>query len=289
MFNIFKKCFKCKKKKPKKLKINLETEKIFSYVQKESGLRVYLNIYHVTIFNYILQFFGFGFFHSTLEINDIEYCFKLGIGDESGIFFNRFKDGIDKKWLKEKIYLGNTPYDIDSVNEIFKLYIPYWLGKTYNLFQKNCNDFTNFFACLLLRTDKVINYPEYVNRITIFAQYFSMFYNPIKKMYLDANSSPSITSSLNSEFLSNENRDNNIEENNNNNEEINNNNEEINNNNEEINNNNEENNNNIEINNDKSNNLESKENFKENKEEKSNNVIKKKKKEIKIEKENNGG
>ena len=275
MFNIFKKCFKCKKKKPKKLKINIETEKIFSYVQKESGLRVYLNIYHVTIFNYILQFFGFGFFHSTLEINDIEYCFKLGIGDESGIFFNRFKDGIDKKWLKEKIYLGNTPYDIDSVNEIFKLYIPYWLGKTYNLFQKNCNDFTNFFACLLLRTDKVINYPEYVNRITIFAQYFSMFYNPIKKMYLDANSSPSITSSLNSEFLSNENRDNNIEENNNNNEEINNN--------------NEENNNNIEINNDKSNNLESKENFKENKEEKSNNIIKKKKKEIKIEKENNGG
>ena len=275
MFNIFKKCFKCKKKKSKKLKINIETEKIFSYVQKESGLRVYLNIYHVTIFNYILQFFGFGFFHSTLEINDIEYCFKLGIGDESGIFFNRFKDGIDKKWLKEKIYLGNTPYDIDSVNEIFKLYIPYWLGKTYNLFQKNCNDFTNFFACLLLRTDKVINYPEYVNRITIFAQYFSMFYNPIKKMYLDANSSPSITSSLNSEFLSNENRDNNIEENNNNNEEINNN--------------NEENNNNIEINNDKSNNLESKENFKENKEEKSNNIIKKKKKEIKIEKENNGG
>ena len=184
--------------------------------------------------------------------------------------------------MKEKIYLGNTPYDIDSVNEIFKLYIPYWLGKTYNLFQKNCNDFTNFFACLLLRTDKVINYPEYVNRITIFAQYFSMFYNPIKKMYLDANSSPSITSSLNSEFLSNENRDNNIEENNNNNNEEINNNEEMNNNNEEI-------NNNIEINNDRSNNLESKENFKENKEEKSNNVIKKKKKEIKIEKENNGG
>jgi hypothetical protein len=283
MFNICKKCFECKKKKAKNVKINLETEKIFSYVQKESGLRVYLNIYHVTIFNYILQFFGFGFFHSTLEINDIEYCFKLGYGEESGIFFNRYKDGIDKKWLKEKIYLGNTPYDIDSVNEIFKLYIPYWLGKTYNLFQKNCNDFTNFFACLLLRTDKVINYPEYVNRITIFAQYFSMFYSPIKKMYLDANSSPSISSSLNSDFLSNENRDNNIEENNNNNEENKNSNEEINNNNEESN------NNNIKINNDKSNDLESKENFKENKEEKNDVENKKKNKEIKKEKENNGG
>ena len=128
---------------------------------------------------------------------------------------------MDKKWLKEKIYLGNTPYDSDSVNEIFKLYIPFWLGKTYNLFQKNCNDFTLFFASLLLRTDTVINYPEYVNRITIFAQYFNMFYNPIKKLYGDANNSPSISSSLNTDFLSNENRENNNEEIKDNNENIN--------------------------------------------------------------------
>ena len=221
MFNICKKCFKFKKKKSKITKINLETEKIYSSIQKENGLRVYLNIYHVTYFNYILQFFGLGIFHSTLEINDIEYCFKLGFGDESGIFYNRSKDGMDKKWLKEKIYLGNTPYDSDSVNEIFKLYIPFWLGKTYNLFQKNCNDFTLFFASLLLRTDTVINYPEYVNRITIFAQYFNMFYNPIKKLYGDANNSPSISSSLNTDFLSNENRENNNEEIKDNNENIN--------------------------------------------------------------------
>ena len=230
MFNICKKCFKFKKKKSKITKINLETEKIYSSIQKENGLRVYLNVYHVTIFNYILQFFGLGIFHSTLEINDIEYCFKLGFGDESGIFYNRSKDGIDKKWLKEKIYLGNTPYDSDSVNEIFKLYIPFWLGKTYNLFQKNCNDFTLFFASLLLRTDTVINYPEYVNRITIFAQYFNMFYNPIKKLYVDANNTPSISSSLNTDFLSNENRENNNEENKDNNENINSNNLESNNN-----------------------------------------------------------
>ena len=230
MFNICKKCFKCKKKKLKNPKINLETEKIYSLIQKENGLRVYLNIYHITVFNYILQFFGLGIFHTTLEINDIEYCFKLGFGDESGIFYNRSKDGIDKKWLKEKIYLGNTPYDSDSVNEIFKLYIPFWLGKTYNLFQKNCNDFTLFFSSLLLRTDTVINYPEYVNRITIFAQYFNMFYNPIKKLYVDANNTPSISSSLNTDFLSNENRENNNEENKDNNENINSNNLESNNN-----------------------------------------------------------
>jgi hypothetical protein len=215
MFNICKKCFKCRKKNSKFIKTNLEQEKIISYVQKEYGLRVYLNIYHLTIFNYILQFFGIGFFHTSLEINDIEYSFKLGIGDESGIFFNRFKDGIEKKWLKEKIYLGNTPYDMNSVNEIFKLYIPFWLGRSYNLFQKNCNNFTKFFARLLLRNNTVINYPDYVNRITIFADYFNIFYNPIKKLYIYNNNAPSISSSLNSEFMSNENRDNNPNENNN--------------------------------------------------------------------------
>ena len=110
--------------------------------------------------------------------------------------------------------MGNTPYDINSVNEIFKLYIPFWLGRSYNLFEKNCNNFTKFFASLLLRTDNVINYPDYVNRITIFARYFNMLYNPIKKLYIELNSTLS-TSPLNSEFLPNENNNNNINKNNN--------------------------------------------------------------------------
>ena len=76
-----------------------------------------------------------------------------------------------------------------------------WLGKLYDLFKKNCNHFTKFFACLLLRTHEVLNFPEYVNRITIFAQYFSGFYKPIKKLCFE--SSNSITSSLNSESMNN--------------------------------------------------------------------------------------
>ena len=58
-------------------------------------------------------------------------------------FYNKFKDGIDKKWLKEKIYLGKTSYDINSVNEIFKLYILFWLGKSYDLFKKNVTTLLN--------------------------------------------------------------------------------------------------------------------------------------------------
>ena len=210
----------CKKKKNKKNK-NKELEKIIVDIKKEKGLGVYLNVYHLTILNYFLQLLGFGFFHTSLEINDVEFSFKLCSGDDSGIFYNKFKDGIDKKWLKEKIYLGKTSYDINSVNEIFKLHIPFWLGKSYDLFKKNCNHFTKFFACLLLRTEEVVNFPEYVNRITLFAQYFSGFYKPLKKLYFD-NSPNSISSSFNSEMNNgvpdNNNRNNNENNNGNNNE-----------------------------------------------------------------------
>ena len=191
---------KCRKKQ-KKIDKSDELDKIIIDIKKESGLGVYLNVYHLTILNYFLQLFGFGFFHTTLEINDTEYSFKLCSGDESGIFFNRFKYGLDKSLLKEKIYLGKTSYDMNSVNEIFKLHIPFWLGKSYDLFKKNCNHFTKFFACLLLRTDEVVNFPEYVNRITIFAQYFSGFYKPIKKLYFE---NSSIISSINAEGVNNE-------------------------------------------------------------------------------------
>ena len=202
---------KCRKKQ-KKIDKSDELDKIIIDIKKESGLGVYLNVYHLTILNYFLQLFGFGFFHTTLEINDTEYSFKLCSGDESGIFFNRFKYGLDKSLLKEKIYLGKTSYDMNSVNEIFKLHIPFWLGKSYDLFKKNCNHFTKFFACLLLRTDEVVNFPEYVNRITIFAQYFSGFYKPIKKLYFE---NSSIISSINAEGVNNEAPGDNNHENNN--------------------------------------------------------------------------
>ena len=107
-----------------------------------------------------MQLLGFGFFHISLEINNIEYSFCSG--EESGIFFNSIKDRIDTKWLKGKIYLGKTSYKINSVNEIFKLFIPFWLGKSYDLFKKNCKHFRKFLACILLRTDEVVNYPDYV-------------------------------------------------------------------------------------------------------------------------------
>ena len=106
---------------PKRRKIYIKKDDLDKIII-DTGIGVYLNAYHLTLLNYFLQTLGFGFFNTSLEINDTEYSFKLCSGDESGIFFNKFKDGIDKKWLKEKIYLLKTSYDIN--NEIFKLHIP---------------------------------------------------------------------------------------------------------------------------------------------------------------------
>jgi hypothetical protein len=63
-----------------------------------------------------------------------------------------------------------------------------------------------------IRTDEDVNFPEYVNRITLFAQYFSGFYKPIKELYFANNSS--ISTSFNSEIPdNNDDNNNNINEN----------------------------------------------------------------------------
>ena len=58
--------------------------------------------------------------------------------------------------------------------------------------------FTKFYACLLLRTDEIVNFHEYVNRINLFSQHFIGFYKPIKELCF-ANSS-SVSTSFNSEL-----------------------------------------------------------------------------------------
>ena len=68
MFNI---CCKLRKKKKNKDRDN-ELDKIIMNIKKEAGLGVYLNVYHLTVLNYFLQLLGFGFFHTSLEINDID-------------------------------------------------------------------------------------------------------------------------------------------------------------------------------------------------------------------------
>lgn len=151
--------------------------------QINEGYPIFLNVYHLTKFNYLIQLSGIGFFHTTIEVNNIEYSFGRTIDENSGVFFNKFGEGSKSIELKEKIYLGNTIYNDVIIQKLLILYIPYWLGKSYDPFLKNCNHFTKFLAQKLLRTNYVKNYPEYVNRIIEFGIFLSGYYSPIKRLY----------------------------------------------------------------------------------------------------------
>ena len=146
------------------------------------GSPVYLNVYHIAkIINLILQIFGIGIYHTTLEINDYEYSFGLTKKNVPGIFKNNSGELKKKLKLKEKIYLGNTLYDMQTINNILYLQSPYWMGRTYDPFVKNCNHFTKFLAKIIL--NDIVNYPLYINRLSKYGMFFSSFYPPIKRIY----------------------------------------------------------------------------------------------------------
>ena len=179
-----------------------ELEEIDNIIEKkliEEGHAVYLNVYHLSFINYFVQLLGFGFFHSSIEINGKEFSYSATEDEESGIFSNSIENS--NLILKEKIYLGNTFYSENEINEILLLNIPYWLGKSYDPFLKNCNHFTKFFQKLLIEKKNIINdYPDYVNRITDYSIFFNCFYTPIKRLYGNIALSPN--SGNNVEFIS---------------------------------------------------------------------------------------
>ena len=154
------------------------------YISKkefQKGTPVWLNIYHLTWLNYLLQFVGLGIYHSSIEIDSLEYSFGSSEEDVAGFYINDVGEISKLLTLKEKIYMGNTIYSKNNIERLLALESPYWMGRTYDPFLKNCNNFTKHFLKLILVG--TINYPTYVNRICKFVHIFSSFYPPIKRLY----------------------------------------------------------------------------------------------------------
>ena len=147
----------------------------------QKGTPVWLNIYHLTWLNYLLQFVGLGIYHSSIEIDSLEYSFGSSEEDVAGFYINDVGEISKLLTLKEKIYMGNTIYSKNNIERLLALESPYWMGRTYDPFLKNCNNFTKHFLKLILVG--TINYPTYVNRICKFVHIFSSFYPPIKRLY----------------------------------------------------------------------------------------------------------
>ena len=168
----------------KKRKLHEKPPNFESYITKkefQKGTPVWLNVYHLTCLNYFLQLIGIGIYHTTIEIESYEYTFGSSKEDIAGFYINKVGQLSKLLKLKEKIYMGNTIYSEHNIERILALESPYWMGRTYDPFLKNCNHFTKFFFKLILFNN--IKYPVYINRICKYAHVFSSFYPPIKRLY----------------------------------------------------------------------------------------------------------
>lgn len=167
---------------------NKNNGNIFTYedylnkVEFKKGFPVFLNIYDLNCVNYLLELFGLGIYHSTIEVYSKEYCFGPTSEDEPGFFINETGELLSKLNLKEKRYLGNTLYNEKDFIKILSLESPFWMGRTYDPFVKNCNHFSYYISKILVNEDN-IDFPVYINRICIVGKFVSCFYPPIKRLY----------------------------------------------------------------------------------------------------------
>jgi hypothetical protein len=102
---------------------------------------VYLNIYNVTSANKLLEFLGFGFYHTSIELYKHEFSYGGYDYDLSGIVVVEAGNNAGLT-LKERLPVGVTFYCEDEIDEIVKEFGQFWLGNEYDPFEHNCNCFT---------------------------------------------------------------------------------------------------------------------------------------------------
>ena len=104
---------------------------------------VWLRIYHVTSFNkYLLEWLGFGFYHTSIELYNHEFAYGGHDFDFSGIVC---VETVDEKSgdpakvkqqqaasggleLKERIPIGITFYSMDEIDDIVIYFGNFWHG-----------------------------------------------------------------------------------------------------------------------------------------------------------------
>ncbi|KAK1305638.1 DeSI-like protein [Acorus calamus] len=122
--------------------------------------QLYLNVYDLTPVNNYLYWFGFGIFHSGIEVHGTEYAFGAHEYPTSGVFEVEPKSCPGFVY-RRSVWLGTT----DMSRTEFRLFMEHlaasFHGDTYHLIAKNCNHFTEE-VCLRL-TGKPI--PGWVNRL----------------------------------------------------------------------------------------------------------------------------
>ncbi|KAL6911922.1 hypothetical protein ACP4OV_000727 [Aristida adscensionis] len=121
---------------------------------------VLLNVYDLTPANNYFYWFGFGVFHSGIEVHGTEYGFGAHDFPSSGVF------EVESKCCPGFVYrrsicLGTTDMSQEEFRSFIEKLAGKYHGNSYNLITKNCNHFTDD-VCQNL-TGKPI--PGWVNRL----------------------------------------------------------------------------------------------------------------------------
>ena len=102
---------------------------------------MYLNIYNVTGLNKLLELVGFGLYHTSVGLYDLEFSYGgHELAQPGTVVVDKGNTaGLE---LKESIPVGVTYYSSDEINDIVDYFGEYWHGIDYDPFSKNCNNFT---------------------------------------------------------------------------------------------------------------------------------------------------
>jgi PPPDE putative peptidase domain len=144
---------------------------------------VFLNIYNVTSFNKVLEYLGFGFYHTSIELYKHEFSYGGHDYDVSGIVVVEAGNCAGLT-LKERIPVGVTYYLEEEIDEIVKNFGQFWIGNEYDPFEHNCNCFTKRFLSHVVDREEYY-YPEYVNRFGKLGSLFRMWFKPLQALVGD--------------------------------------------------------------------------------------------------------
>ncbi|KAK2973632.1 hypothetical protein RJ640_029624 [Escallonia rubra] len=128
--------------------------------KRKEETQVILNVYDLTPLNQYSVWFGFGIFHSGIEVHGMEYGFGAHDFPISGVF------EVEPKSCPGFIYrcsipLGRTEMPPSEFRTFIESVASEYHGDTYHLISKNCNHFTDDMSWKL--TGKGI--PGWVNRL----------------------------------------------------------------------------------------------------------------------------
>lgn len=149
-------------------------------IEKRHAEIVYLNVYHVTSLNKVIELMGFGLYHTSVGIYGLELSYGGHRDDSPGtvVVYEGNSAGLTKK---EKIPVGTTYFNLEEINNITDYFGEYWSGQEYDPFRKNCNNFTERFIRYICNNGECY-YPKYINRFTKLGTLFRMWFNPLEKL-----------------------------------------------------------------------------------------------------------